>query len=135
MEKSLGEMLRENMQREENEKREAEERRIREQKEKERKERSIIETFIDGAKDKIVERISRGDATVRIPAKTSNSLQYNYMKITSEGPAFIKLSSADIWYDFLGWLEDAELQVELVSDHDGMGMSSWTTMVINPIVK
>jgi len=134
MKQSLGEILQENAKRNEQDKIDEEARIQAEKKANEVKQRKVIGDFFEQTKELITKGILEGKSTIRIQANSSNKFQYVYMRITNGEPAFVGMGYADIWYNFQSWLEASGLEVVLVHDHDGIGMSSWTTMVIRPAV-
>lgn len=135
MTKSLGDVLRENAVIKQQKKEDAEFKRIEYEKSEKVRKRNTIEKFFNDTKKRIEKNILSGGSEIRIVCKRNNNKEFQYktMKVSADNTLVISQGEyAGIVEEFMEWIDSNGLVASFHYCHDGMGMESWTELVVVP---
>lgn len=97
---------------------------------KEEKRRAVLRLSRKTLIARIVECLMQHILTGREPSyKITDTNQRSWVNACNLG---WKTRDTDIWGNFIEWLKEEDLVLKIAEEHDGMGMSDWTTIRVSP---
>lgn len=90
------------------------------------RERADIAHFVEGIKNSMVQNIERG----KVPLlKIKDYGRISWIQKAQKGNAPHQL----YWNEMLAWFGKEKLRLEVIDEHDGVGMKSWLNVTVTPV--
>lgn len=96
---------------------------------KEKQERDELQRYLQHIKDQMIASIKDG----KIPSYSVNAYHKQSWVISAVTPN-TTAKNQDLWDEFHQFWKSEDLDVIVKNDHDGIGMKSWITISLNPLI-